>query len=107
MNYQTVVIGVAVVVIETKNIVDFLRISIITISSSRSSDGGCRHSFRSSSSVVCTIVCIGSCGGNGGSKSSSSGSVSIHNSRSSNSNGNHSSRRNSSSGSDSVIKWKR
>ena len=86
---------------------DFRRISIIIIRSSRSSDGGGRHSFRGSSSVVSTIVCIDSCGGTGGCGSrSSSGSVSICDSSG---NGNHSSSRNSGSGSDgrdSIIKWK-
>ena len=65
---------------------EFRRISIIIITSSRSSDGGGRHSFRGSSSVVSTIVCIDSCGGTGGCGCrSSSGSVSICDS----SNGNH------------------
>ena len=89
---------------------DFRRMSIIIIRSSRSSDGGGRHSFRGSSSVVLTIVCIDSCGGSVGCGSrSSSGSVSICDRSSNSGNCNHGSSRNSrsgSDGSDSIIKWK-
>ena len=62
------------------------------------------HSFRGSTCVVFKTVCMDSCGGNGGSRHSGSGSVGICNSRgNSSSNSNHSSGRHGSSGSDVVI----